>query len=834
MQDIRKARRADKVLAGAASGSVSHSGGSSVLIAIQPPRGDRLMSLRWKILLPIALLLALVTAGLGRDFARGFADWRQSGSSIVTGRIASDLIEASGALAAERGSTNGMLSGGEQAALRSQALAARARAEAALDRATAGIAAGLAVGGDGHAAVEALAAARGRLAAMRQAADGTANRPAPAAWFATATEVINAAALLRRRIEATDLEHDSELGPALASIRDALWESMEYAGRQRGMIAGVIAAGRPLTPDQLRQVGYFGGHIRSSRARWLTLRNDRMPAALIAALDQAERGYYGAIDAVLDRVVAASTAGEAYPMDAQAWFAEIIAMMAHLERAIAAGTAAIEATVEQQHASARFSMALLGAMLGLGLLAAIGMVLFAGQRLVRPLAASIGAIRRLADGDIEAPIPRPRGRDEIAALLEATQRFQQQARANAAYAAEQTALREAANNSRVAAMREMAEVIERDASVAVHAIIATAETLVQRAQAMDATAQRTQAEAAAVGAATGEGLQAADQAAGGTQELNGAIAEVTQQITRTAQATRGVVERTEHTRGIFATLAGSVEKIGEVTRLIGEIAGKTNLLALNATIEAARAGEAGKGFAVVAAEVKTLANQTARSTEEIASRVGAIQGSTRDALDAIKGVTDAVGEIDQVATSVAAAMEEHGAATAGIAGAVAAAADSARGIAVRAGDVAGMAGEATETAAALTESARALRGNVEMLQGNLRSIVQKTLEVAERRRHARRTTGLNGFVVLADGRRIVVHVGDVSIGGAMLVLPTDAGPMADGTLSVPGLPPRAFRVVSQHGTTAHCRFAEQAEAEQRAMEAAIAALPSGLSEARAA
>jgi len=478
-----------------------------------------------------------------------------------------------------------------------------------------------------------------------------------------------------------------------------------------------------------------------------------------------------------------------------------------------------------------------GVAAAIALLAAVlvvsGSLIFVFQAVVRPLAEAAGTLRRLAEGDGPAA-SRPPARDEIAALQAAIAHLRALAAANQALLAEQASLREAANGARIAAMREMAGVIDQEARTAVAAVTASVGDLVARAHAMDATAHGTRAEAEAVGGATSESLSATEQAASGTQQLAAAIREVNSQMTRATQATRGVVARTGQAREIFAALADSVGKIGEVTRLIGSIAGQTNLLALNATIEAARAGEAGKGFAVVAGEVKNLASQTARSTEEIATRVGAIESSTRDAVAAIEGVLEAVDDIDRIAASVAAAMEKQGAATGEVARAVEVAAGAARDVAGRMQHVAGMAADATGTASAVKEAAAAVTGSVALLKGALADVVQKTLANAERRRHARTPVDLTAELALADGTVVRAHVIDISPGGAHLRLPHGAPAIADGTIAVPGLPGRGFVVVSQRGQVMHCAFTCQSEAEEAALEAAIRALPPDDSGARSA
>ncbi|MCH7486897.1 MAG: histidine kinase [Proteobacteria bacterium] len=181
-------------------------------------------------------------------------------------------------------------------------------------------------------------------------------------------------------------------------------------------------------------------------------------------------------------------------------------------------------------------------------------------------------------------------------------------------------------------------------------MVATSATKLQStAEAMSATAEKTNNQAAAVAAAS--------------EQLSASVNEISQQVSRSATIAGNAVEEAKRSNEMVRGLAAAANKIGKVVNLINDIASQTNLLALNATIEAARAGEAGKGFAVVAAEVKNLAKQTAKATDDIADQVNAIQSATQDAVTAIQGIGTIITEISEIATTISSAVEEQSAAT---------------------------------------------------------------------------------------------------------------------------------------------------------------------------
>ena len=288
--------------------------------------------------------------------------------------------------------------------------------------------------------------------------------------------------------------------------------------------------------------------------------------------------------------------------------------------------------------------------------------LYVGRRVTGRLKVLAAAMRRIAGGELETEIPEA-GHDEIGEMASALVVFRNNAievrEANARALRE----REEAENQRRRERLKIADEFEAQVRGVVDAVSSSSTQLQSSARSMASAAEGAVQQSATVASASQDATNNVQTVAAAAEELSSSIAEIARQVAESAKIASQAVEEAGATNRTIQGLADAAQRIGDVVKLINDIASQTNLLALNATIEAARAGEAGKGFAVVASEVKTLATQTAKATEEIAQQIAAIQSATGDAVAAIKGIGGTIGRISEIATTIATAVEEQGAAT---------------------------------------------------------------------------------------------------------------------------------------------------------------------------
>jgi methyl-accepting chemotaxis protein len=409
---------------------------------------------------------------------------------------------------------------------------------------------------------------------------------------------------------------------------------------------------------------------------------------------------------------------------------------------------------------------IIAALVIIGLLGTVTLII--ARKMSRGLVAMTSAVTKLGEGDFGIELPGLDRGDELGDMARSIELFKvkaaEKARNEAALEEER---RQVAERSKGKALTEMAETVERETNTAVGEVASGTDRMAKNAVMMTDSALLLEKNSGSVAAAAEEALANAQTVAKASSQLSASIADIASQVNSSRALTLQAVTASSEAQATIAKLSEAASKVGAVTNLISEIAGQTNLLALNATIEAARAGEAGRGFAVVAAEVKSLAEQTAKATSEIAQQISEIQDATQASVTSIAGIGEVIRNVEAVSSTIARAIEEQNVVTVEISRTVEETSLAAREVASQ---IISVSNEATETGRRATEirdGSAEIAAKVDALRATLVRVIRTSTSDVDRRISTRVDIQRPATLKL-QGRSVAVTVRDLSLGGAMI------------------------------------------------------------------
>jgi methyl-accepting chemotaxis protein len=618
----------------------------------------------------VALLSLLGLAVSGHVLHNANVDRAIASDAASINQTADLLLESAGQWARERGATNLALNAANPAADAQLAAISNYRksADQAFERAVARLT------DRNFANRDQLVAAAKRandvVLEQRRQADAEIAKPAkdrkPAIvsnWAPTITALIVASQNLRVAA-AMDEDNVQARLSSLQNLKHFVWIMSEYLGRERAMVAGMIAASRPMTAQEVSTLGAFRGRVEAAwdYVQAYAAKSSAPPAVSTAADRLRERVFQGFED-TRKAIYAAGIGGGTYPINSSEWFSRATAA---IDEVIALSALASEEAARLAESAQRSSLRtlMLNAFLMAFSLALASLTLWMViSRVVRSLGQITAAMGKIAGGETSVVVPCTTRRDEMGSMARALLVFKENAVKVLGMQAEREALEKTAREERAAAMAQLADEFEGAVGEIVETVSSASTRLEASAGTLSTTAERAQELTTMVAAASEAASTNVQSVASASEEMASSVNEIGRQVQESARIAGEAVAQARKTHHRVNELSEASRRIGDVVELINTVASQTNLLALNATIEAARAGEAGRGFAVVATEVKALAEQTAKATEEIRRQISDIQNATQDSVSAIEEIGVTIGRISEISSTIASAVEEQGAAT---------------------------------------------------------------------------------------------------------------------------------------------------------------------------
>lgn len=457
-------------------------------------------------------------------------------------------------------------------------------------------------------------------------------------------------------VNSPGIDHFLSLGRMSSNMRS-------YAGSRSAIVSGQLAKGTPATRETLESFFDLGGQVSN---QWQAIRQAMQMAGsqpeLVEAAKKVQTDFLQPSNALYTKLLPGLRGEEPYSMDFESYRSQIVPLLTNILAMRDAAFATVQDLAAQKEHDALVKLWLAVLLVLVALAAAVVSASLFTRRVLNPLTSISRAVGEIASGQLDNEVPGAGRDDELGHVADAVESLRCKAKQAEGLRIE-AERQQQERHRRTEQMERLCRDFDQASGTLIEAMSGAAATARDHAHATGGMAHEVRQASIEAAAAAGDASASVQTVAAAAEEMAASIHEISSQVSSAAQVSSRAVEETGSASRQIANLAEASGRIGDIVRLIQDIASQTNLLALNATIEAARAGDAGKGFAVVAGEVKALANQTAKATEEISAQIAAIQGMTEQAVQGIGNVGQTIEQMNHIATAIAAAVEEQGAAT---------------------------------------------------------------------------------------------------------------------------------------------------------------------------